>query len=500
MKRQKRDLNHTPFARLASVVASAILVLNLLPLQGIAEARDEIANFVIQTQEQSESQGNSANGAAEADQGQSYEAEPPALQDANASSNDTDISEGGEQSSDTGEAKSADDGKSNQEKENASGASEGTQSTESDKSAESTQSATSGDVQTPQPTEVSQETIPSKIDLAEYLTEATIEGASVLDGVTNVTEGKDYEVSFVFTERADLQFADSEELIFALPAEFIATGEQKALTDPVVVRYMDEGGNKQEFTLGKNVWRIDENNVLHFAWCQTSDTVQDGQAKNNEPSFTRLTTLANATFELRVRGAFAPEAKSVNFGCGPIELKVSVKPDKKDEDALAKKDSDKPSEKPTEQSAEQPIDNPIATDEAKPAEQPTEKDEPAANTKHAQTPEADQPKQDEKKKQDEEPPATRTKYAYEDADVRVTATLSEASAIPDEAKLRVIPVAQGGKDYDTYLAALDATYPSLPSTPHILTERSTTPTIPCFTISPSWRAARRSNLSKEPCR
>ena len=48
MNGQRRNSKYTPLVKFASIVASAILVLNLLPVQGIAEARDELANIANQ--------------------------------------------------------------------------------------------------------------------------------------------------------------------------------------------------------------------------------------------------------------------------------------------------------------------------------------------------------------------------------------------------------------------------------------------------------------------
>ena len=312
---------------------------------------------------------------------------------------EADKPEGGEQNSNSGEAKPAEG-----DDESDLGGGEPTTNTP----AETGQDA-GGEAQvTPTVVPPVETSAPTSANLSEFLTEAAIEGATVADGATNVAEGTAYNVRLAFAERADLQFADGEELTIPLPSEFSATADQKALTDPVVVRYVDEKGNKQEFALAKNAWSIDADNVQHFAWRQTNDD----QAKNNEANFKRLVSLANATFELRVRGTFASDAESVNFGRGSIALKVAAKP------------AESPAGTTTQQNADKPA--------------------------------ADQPKQGEEKKQGEKAQTTKTKYAYEDDAVRVVATLSEASAVPDEARLRVTPVAQEDDDYDAYLAALDA--------------------------------------------
>ena len=311
---------------------------------------------------------------------------------------EADKPEGGEQNSNSGEAKPAEG-----DDESDLGGGEPTTNTP----AETGQDA-GGEAQvTPTVVPPVETSAPTSANLSEFLTEAAIEGATVADGATNVAEGTAYNVRLAFAERADLQFADGEELTIPLPSEFSATADQKALTDPVVVRYVDEKGNKQEFALAKNAWSIDADNVQHFAWRQTNDD----QAKNNEANFKRLVSLANATFELRVRGTFASDAESVNFGRGSIALKVAAKP------------AESPAGTTTQQNADKPA--------------------------------ADQPKQGEEKKQGEKAQTTKTKYAYEDDAVRVVATLSEASAVPDEARLRVTPVAQGDEGYDAYLRALN---------------------------------------------
>ncbi|MBR2561926.1 MAG: hypothetical protein IKE31_07240, partial [Eubacterium sp.] len=59
--------------------------------------------------------------------------------------------------------------------------------------------------------------------------------------------------------------------------------------------------------------------------------------------------------------------------------------------------------------------------------------------------------------EEEEEQAVRTEYIYEDGTVKVTAYLSDAAAIPDEAYLAVTPVTPQtpGYNYDAYMAALN---------------------------------------------
>ena len=59
--------------------------------------------------------------------------------------------------------------------------------------------------------------------------------------------------------------------------------------------------------------------------------------------------------------------------------------------------------------------------------------------------------------EEKEEQATRTEYIYDDGTVRVTAYLSDAAAISDEAYLSVIPVTPQtpGYNYDAYMAALN---------------------------------------------
>ena len=54
-------------------------------------------------------------------------------------------------------------------------------------------------------------------------------------------------------------------------------------------------------------------------------------------------------------------------------------------------------------------------------------------------------------------PAVKTEYVYRDKSIRVTATLSDASSVPDNAELIVTPVTPQtkGYNYDTYMAALN---------------------------------------------
>ena len=45
MQHKRNDRHNTPWARLASVMASIVLVLSLIPIQGLAEARDEFLDL-----------------------------------------------------------------------------------------------------------------------------------------------------------------------------------------------------------------------------------------------------------------------------------------------------------------------------------------------------------------------------------------------------------------------------------------------------------------------
>lgn len=72
-------------------------------------------------------------------------------------------------------------------------------------------------------------------------------------------------------------------------------------------------------------------------------------------------------------------------------------------------------------------------------------------------PEGDASYDNQKKEESAEQTFRKTEYVYEDTAVKVTAVLSDVKAIPDDAKLAVIPVNSGSEDYDyaAYMKALN---------------------------------------------
>lgn len=115
-----------------------------------------------------------------------------------------------------------------------------------------------------------------------------------------------------------------------------------------------------------------------------------------------------------------------------------------------------PAVTPTED--EQPAEKvePAEGEEPTKAEAPAKTEQPAEATDsqggtNAVTPDEKVPDAD----SSDEEAATKTTYTYADGSIKVTATLDDPTAVPDDAELRVKAVAQGNSKYDAYLDALN---------------------------------------------
>ena len=363
MQRNTHDTHNTPLAFLASVMASIVLVLSLIPVQGLAEAYSEVAEPTATStpEEQNNAGGEPAVSNGGATGGLGGEMGAPAQNPDQGSQND--------------QPPAAPQGEPEQPKDEPASEPE-------------------------QPAEQPERNLSA--NLADFITKAEIEGAGEKDGATVVDEGVSYTVKLTFTEGIDgKEYAETEELTYALPAGFTADGNQPAAADPLVVTYVDDNGERQGIELDKNSWWVSDN-AIHLVW-----RVRDADKRSKEEVDQALKTIYAFTemeFTLNVAGTFAKDAKDVDFGTGAIAL--SVTPEKKDE---AKEEN---------------------KDEAK-----------------------DEEKTEEEEEQKEEEEAERTEYVFENDELRVVATTTDASVLPDTAELVVSRVQQG----DAFIQALNGT-------------------------------------------
>ncbi|MDO4806059.1 MAG: FctA domain-containing protein [Coriobacteriales bacterium] len=351
-------------------MASIVLVLSLVPVQGLAEALDEAADVA-------------ATATPEEQPGEGGEA---------ATNNDASGGTGGETGAPAQNPPANEDEQGNQQPQPA--------------APESKPEQPEQPKNEPAPEQEPPAEQPDRnlsANLADFITKAEIEGADEKDGATVVDEGVSYNVKLTFTEGIDgKEYAETEELTYALPSGFTADGNQPASADPLVVTYVDDNGARQAIELDKNSWWVD-NNTIHLVW-----RVRDANTRSKEEVEQALKTLYAFTemeFDLNVAGTFNKDAKEVDFGTGAIALSV----------ASAKKDEDKEEKKDDEE----------------------KKDE----------------EEDEVEEEAEEEEAERTQYVFENDELRVVATTTNASVLPDTAELVVTRVQQG----DAFIQALNDT-------------------------------------------
>ncbi len=393
---QKRNARrNTPLARLASILAGIVLVLSLMPVQGLAEARDEVIDLTVT--EAQEGQANDSGTAPSAEQeGQDEVAVVDGADDGQAAQ------QGEEQGPAEGEEASA---PAVTEQGGGSASSTTTGST-----AGATSQSTSKPAQSP--------TKPARqlsAKLSDFLDQAEILGAKETDDAIVVNEGAVYNVRLTFVEGTDSkEFAEMGELTFALPSSFVASANQPAAKKALVASYADANGERHTIELDKNSWWV-RGNVIHLVW-RARDAANRSKvdvAKDMRSFF----ALANVEFDLTVAGTFSKRANAIDFGAG--EMALEVVPAKKQ---VAKKTEQK------KQSA------------------------PTANASQAQA-------QDDQMVEGEQDPnevaeAPTTEFVYEDDQVYVTATTTKAGAIPEDASLEVSRVR--GRSADLYLTALNA--------------------------------------------
>ena len=107
---------------------------------------------------------------------------------------------------------------------------------------------------------------------------------------------------------------------------------------------------------------------------------------------------------------------------------------------------------------DQSVDEPVASDD-----QDTASDDSEQESEVVVVPDSEQQKEDaveeteEETEEDEEEQQIKTKYVWKDSKVKVTAVLSDAEAIPDDAELVARPVVKESRDYnyDAYMEALN---------------------------------------------
>ncbi len=361
MKPNRDTKPYTPISCLASIVASIVLVLSLVPAQGIAEAYGEAAEPAPNVAQEGQ-----ANGSAAGQEGQAP----------------------------TGPAEGTNNGQP---------APQGTEGGGEAAPATAPQQGESGGDGQPagDPTPESAEEPNRNVsaNLADFLTKAQILDTEDKDGTTTVEEGTTYKVRLSFNEGADeREFAEEGELTFKLPEGFDAADEQPAAKEALTVAYTDENG-EHPIEMAKESWWVD-GDTIHLAW-----RVRDAESRSKEEVDEALKTffaLDNVEFDLDVAGTFATDATKVDFGTGTIKLQVNS----------SKKDGED--------------------------EQDDEEDDD----------------EDEEGQELEDPDAIANEFVYEDEQVLVTATTTNANKIPADATLVVSRV--DGQSSSLYLSALNA--------------------------------------------
>lgn len=304
MNQEKHNWRSTSLARLATVMASIVLVFALLPVQALAEAQDEFSDSVNNeqlgeqpTNETSESSEESSDGQDETnDQGQE-----------------------GSDESDTADAA----GDSAQPE----GAPAPAPAPAPTNTPEPQEEGKAEDEQEPEQPAQPDPNRPMSANLADFITDAQVEGADEADGKLVVDEEDSYFVCLTFNESAsDKEFADNSELTYALPDGFEADGDQPAAREALIATYED-GGQRYSIELSSDSWWVD-GNTIHLAW-----RVRDAQSRSAEDvsrALAEFHMLTNVEIELDVMGKFAKGTKQVDFGTGAIALKVnSTKSNKK---------------------------------------------------------------------------------------------------------------------------------------------------------------------------
>ncbi len=412
ISKKKYNKYDSPLTRLASIFASLVLVINLFPAQGLAEAQEELAGVMDpsgtaeETTTPNETDGQDDN---PDDAGGSAPAEAPSTEPA-------------------AEATDA--------------ATEQSPAEPAEEPATPADTSSGGDRQSAEPT---QPQIPSSQDLGDFIVNAAIEDADQKDGAYVVDEGEAYAVKLTFAERGDLQFANDRELTFALPEEFVPAAEQPAAKEALFAFYHSDD-ERLPIELGKESWWVD-GNTLHVAW-----KVRDADNRTPEDvaaAYDSLFALTDLELELVVQGSFAAGAEAVDFGAGSIAM--SVVPKQADSQTKGKKDEakDKKSDSKKDDSKQ---DESKKDGDEKPEQEATNGDSTMSGTDDASGAESTQ--------QGVSTPKTTTNLTadmltYEDAYLTATATLERGGALPAGTTLRVAPITQDDATYAAYLDALN---------------------------------------------
>ena len=278
MQHKRNDRHNTPWARLASVMASIVLVMSLIPIQGLAEARDEFLDLTNtasqepQTTDGSNDPGGGTQGSA--DQNANAGTDDAANSQTTVPVEDVVVEEGGES------------GQPEQQTPEATTEQPTVQPEEQPKQEVSPEQA-----QSPQQPERK-----LSANLADFITKAELEGTEEKDGAFVVDEGASYNVKLTFTEGIDgKEYAETGELTYALPAGFSAVGDQPAVKEPLVVTYVDDNGERQPIELAKESWWVSDN-AIHLVW-----RVRDADKRSKEEVDQALKTIRDGVHAQRGR-------------------------------------------------------------------------------------------------------------------------------------------------------------------------------------------------------
>ena len=172
-------------------------------------------------------------------------------------------------------------------------------------------------------------------------------GAEVLGGEQRpdaiaVEEGAAYDVVVSFAENEGLQFAEDGELAYALPEGFEPTEDQPGFTGKLAVSngVTDEAG----FELAVENMRV-EDGAVRFGW------------NTEDENYERFASVADAGFELTIRGMFAAGTNEVTFAQEPtaVEVVAQESPEEEVAEEIVPENATSTEEEPVEETAEQAL-------------------------------------------------------------------------------------------------------------------------------------------------
>ncbi len=174
-----------------------------------------------------------------------------------------------------------------------------------------------------------------------------------------------------------------------------------------------------------------QSSPIHLAFALDEDgeaIVATGEQETQEGTASNLDAIRNEAVDVE------SSDESVSVDAGEAATAVTPTEDEQPVENVEPAENEEPTEAAAPAETEQPV------------EATGSQDEENAPTSDEKVPDADP---------SDEEAATKTTYTYADGSIKVTATLEDPTAVPDDAKLRVKAVARGNSKYDAYLAALN---------------------------------------------